>query len=46
MLAIHWTPVNNAKNILKKGIQKNKNGVYCFPLTGIAHLYRWWVNFF
>lgn len=46
MLAVHWTPVNNTKHILKKGISKSKNGVYCFPLTGHRDLDKWWVNFF
>jgi hypothetical protein len=46
MLAIHWTPVNKTKHILKEGITKSKNGVYCFPLTGHKILDKWWVNFF
>ncbi|MCD4819995.1 MAG: hypothetical protein K8S23_15025 [Candidatus Cloacimonetes bacterium] len=46
MLAIHWTPVKNTKHILKNGITKSKNGVYCFPLTGNHHLDRWWTYFF
>lgn len=46
MLAIHWTPVNETKKILKNGIRKSKKGLYCFPLTGHKHLDKWWVNFF
>ncbi|MCF6403064.1 hypothetical protein L3C95_09280 [Chitinophaga filiformis] len=46
MLAVHWTPVNNTKSILKNGIRKSKTGLYCFPLTGIKQLDKWWVNFF
>ncbi len=46
MLAVHWTPVNNTKTILKNGIQKSKKGLFCFPLTGHKHLDKWWVNFF
>lgn len=44
MLAIHWSPVNNSKNILKNGIRKNHKGVYCFPLTGHQVLDRWWMK--
>lgn len=44
MLAIHWSPVNNSKNILNNGIRKTKNGVYCFPLTGHLSLDRWWMK--
>jgi hypothetical protein len=46
MLAIHWTPVANTKKILKNGIRKSKNGLYCFPLTGNKLMDKWWVNFF
>ena len=46
MLAIHWTPVNNTKKILKSGIRKSKKGLFCFPLTGHKQLDKWWVNFF
>jgi hypothetical protein len=46
MLAVHWTPVNNTKTILKNGITKSKKGLYCFPLTGHKSLDRWWINFF
>jgi hypothetical protein len=46
MLAIHWTPVNNTKSILKNGIRKSKTGLYCFPLTGHKLLDKWWINFF
>ncbi|HEX8331627.1 MAG TPA: hypothetical protein VF622_03345 [Segetibacter sp.] len=46
MLAVHWTPVNNTKAILKNGIRKTKKGVYCFPLTGHKTMDKWWVNFF
>ncbi len=46
MVAVHWTPVNNTKDILKKGITKSKNGLYCFPLTGHKFLDRWWIYFF
>lgn len=44
MLAVHWSPVNNSKNILKTGIAKKQNGVYCFPLTGHLSLDRWWMK--
>ena len=46
MLAVHWTPVNNTKAILKNGIRKSKKGLFCFPLTGNKLLDKWWVNFF
>lgn len=46
MLAIHWSPVNNTKRILKDGITKSKNGVYCFPLTGQRAVDTWWVKAF
>lgn len=46
MLAIHWTPVNNTKTVLKNGIRKSKNGLYCFPVIGYKQLDKWWVNFF
>lgn len=46
MLAVHWTPVNNTKSILKNGIRKSKRGLFCFPLTGNKMLDKWWVNFF
>ncbi|MEI6949255.1 hypothetical protein V9K67_18870 [Paraflavisolibacter sp. H34] len=46
MLAVHWTPVNRTKNILKNGITKSKTGLYCFPLTGHKALDRWWITFF
>lgn len=46
MLAVHWTPVSNTKNILKNGISKSKKGLYCFPLTGHKSLDRWWIYFF
>lgn len=46
MLAVHWTPVNNTKKVLKNGISKSKTGLYCFPLTGHKTLDKWWVNFF
>jgi len=46
MLAVHWTPVSNTKSVLKNGITKSKNGLYCFPLTGIRSLDRWWIHFF
>jgi len=46
MLAIHWTPVNNTKSILRNGIACSKKGLYCFPLTGLASLDRWWIYFF
>lgn len=45
MLAVHWTPVSNTGNILKKGIRKSKTGLYCFPLTGNKQLDAWWVKF-
>lgn len=46
MLAVHWAPVSKVKNILRKGITKSSNGLYCFPLTGHASVDRWWINFF
>ncbi len=46
MLAVHWTPVNETKKVLKNGIRKSKKGLFCFPLTGHKHLDKWWVNFF
>jgi hypothetical protein len=46
MLAVHWTPVNNTKTILRNGITQSKRGVYCFPLTGHKSLDRWWIYFF
>jgi hypothetical protein len=46
MLAVHWTPVNRTKTVLKNGITKSKKGLYCFPLTGHKSLDKWWVNFF
>lgn len=46
MLAVHWTPVNRTKKILKNGISKSKKGLYCFPLTGHKSLDRWWIYFF
>lgn len=46
MLAVHWTPVSKTKIILKNGITKSKKGLYCFPLTGLKSLDRWWIYFF
>lgn len=46
MLAVHWTPVNNTKKILKNGIRKSAKGLFCFPLTGHKLIDKWWVNFF
>lgn len=46
MLAVHWTPVNRTKHILKNGITKSKKGLYCFPLTGHKALDKWWIYFF
>jgi hypothetical protein len=46
MLAIHWSPVKNTKKILKNGILKSRNGLYCFPLTGEKNLDQWWVKLF
>lgn len=46
MLVVHWTPVSNTKNIFKNGITKSKKGLYCFPLTGLKSLDRWWIYFF
>jgi hypothetical protein len=46
MLAVHWTPVNETKKILKNGIRKTQKGLFCFPLTGHKLLDKWWVNFF
>ncbi len=46
MLAVHWTPVSNTKTIFKNGITKSKKGLYCFPLTGLKSLDRWWIYFF
>ncbi|MNW44389.1 hypothetical protein D3C74_216230 [compost metagenome] len=44
VLVVHWSPVNYSKNILKNGIRKSRNGVYCFPLTGHIALDRWWMK--
>lgn len=44
MLVVHWSPVSNTKNILKNGIAKSQNGVYCFPVTGHLSLDRWWMK--
>jgi hypothetical protein len=46
MLAVHWSPVKNTKKILKNGITKSKNGLYCFPLTGKKNIDQWWVMSF
>ena len=46
MLAIHWSPVKNTKDILHNGIRKSKRGVFCFPLTGQPNLDKWWANAF
>ncbi len=46
MLAVHWTPVNNTKKIIRGGIKKSKKGLYCFPLTGHKSIDRWWLYFF
>lgn len=46
MLAVHWTPVNKTKTILRNGITKSKRGVFCFPLTGHKSVDRWWIYFF
>lgn len=46
MLVVHWSPVSNTKRILREGIHKSKNGLYCFPITGQALIDRWWANFF
>jgi len=46
MLAIHWSPVKNTKKILKNGILKSKDGLYCFPLTGERNLDQNWVILF
>jgi hypothetical protein len=46
MLVVHWSPVKNTKNILKNGISKSKNGLYCFPLTGYKYVDSWWVKAF
>lgn len=43
MLAVHWSPVKNTKRILKNGISKSENGLYCFPLTGQKSVDQWWV---
>lgn len=46
MLAVHWAPVSKTKTILKNGITRSGNGLYCFPLTGHKAIDRWWVTFF
>ena len=46
MMAVHWSAVKNTKTILRNGIRKSKRGVFCFPLTGIASLDRWWAQAF
>ena len=44
MLAVHWSPVKNTRDILHNGIRKSKHGVFCFPLTGQPNLDKWWAN--
>ncbi|QNK55158.1 hypothetical protein [Paenibacillus sp. PAMC21692] len=44
MLVVHWSPVNNSKHILKNGIRKSPNGIYCYPVTGHRSLDRWWMK--
>jgi len=44
ILAFHWSPVNNTKRIKKNGIRKNKNGLYCFPLTESHYVDKFWVD--
>lgn len=46
MLVVHWSPVKNTKSILKDGITKNSNGLYCFPITGIRYVDKFWVDIF
>ena len=46
MLAIHWSPVKNTGKILKNGIRKSKNGLYCFPLTGHREIDKHWIKGF
>lgn len=47
MIAVHWSPVKNTRQILKNGIRKAKlGGVHCYPLTGIARLDRYGRTFF
>jgi hypothetical protein len=46
MLAIHWSPVSNTRSILRNGITKSKRGLFCFPVTGIIHVDRFWMSFF
>lgn len=46
MLAVHWSPVKNTKRILRNGIRKGKQGLFCFPLTGHDMVDRWWAQAF
>ena len=46
MLAVHWSPVKNTKDIVRNGIRKSKRGVFCFPLTGQPNLDKWWAKAF
>jgi predicted Zn-dependent protease len=36
MLVVHWSPVKNTRRILRTGIRKSPEGLFCFPLTGLA----------
>jgi len=44
MLAVHWSPVKNTRQILRSGIKKSRDGLFCFPLTGNPYVDRWWVK--
>lgn len=34
MLAVHWSPIENTRRILRHGVRRSKSGLFCFPLTG------------
>ena len=42
MLAIHWSPIESTRRILRHGIRRSKQGVFCFPLTGQPAMDSWW----
>ena len=44
MLAVHWSPVKNTRQILRSGIRKSRDGLFCFPLTGDSYVDRWLVK--
>jgi hypothetical protein len=46
VLVVHWSPVGNTKRILRRGIRKGWRGLFCFPITGIPTVDRWWPRLF